>query len=517
MSSDINVSAEDVNGAPDPADSAVAHATTSDVVIVGAGPGGLMLACELGLAGVRVTVLERNATRSRTSGGSLLHARCVETLQQRGIADRFRDQNTPRWNRTHFSLITIDLQDDLGDREYDLLVPQWHTEEVLEERARELGVDIRLGHRVVSVEQDGTGVTVGVSSTAGEELVRAAYLVGCDGVRSTVAGLAGFEFEEFAPAYYGITADVASFEGNRDTFTSGLYPTGQIGVLPLEAGKMRLMTVEFDVPELDESAAVTAEEVRASIRRVTGSEPEFDEPSWMERNGHATQLAREYRKGRVFLLGDSAHAHPPSSGNGMVTTIHDATNLGWKLAATLLGWAPADLLDTYHQERHPVGRRACVRAQAQVGAMHPIDRVGPLREILADLIGFEDVRRYLVQFVTEVRYPFQSPGGTPGAEAHPLLGARLPDVTVTTTSGTEKSVLDFLVAGHGVVLDFTGDGLEFADLDAREDRLTVVNAEPTPLIDARTLLVRPDGHIAWVDSDGSDREGLSSAVKTWFG
>jgi hypothetical protein len=262
---------------------------------------------------------------------------------------------------------------------------------------------------------------------------------------------------------------------------------------------------------------VTAEEVRASIRRVTGTDPEFDEPTWMERNGHPTQLAREYRDGRIFLLGDSAHAHPPSSGNGMVTTIHDATNLGWKLAATLNGWAPADLLDTYHQERHPVGRRACVRAQAQVGAMHPIDRVGPLREILADLIGFEDVRRYLVQYVTEVRYSFPFPGGAAGAEAHPLLGARLPDVAVTTASGTEKNVLDFLAAGHGVVLDFTGDGSESADLASRADRLTVVHAEPTPLIDARMLLVRPDGHIAWVDSDGTDGEGLSSAVKTWFG
>jgi 2-polyprenyl-6-methoxyphenol hydroxylase-like FAD-dependent oxidoreductase len=507
MSSGTNESAGEVSGVPD----------TAAVLIVGAGPGGLMLACELGLAGISVTVLERNTTRSHTSGGSLLHARCVETLRQRGIADRFFDQNTMRWNRTHFGLITIDLVDELGESEYDLLVPQWHTEEVLEERARELGVDIRLGHEVLGVEQDEAGVTVEVRSAAGVERLRAAYLVGCDGVRSTVARLAGFEFEEFSPAYYGITADVASFEGNRDQFTSGLFPTGQIGVLPLQAGRIRLMTVEFAGRPVDEDAPVTAEEVRASIRRVTGTDPEFDEPTWMERNGHPTQLAREYRDGRIFLLGDSAHAHPPSSGNGMVTTIHDATNLGWKLAATLNGWAPADLLDTYHQERHPVGRRACVRAQAQVGAMHPIDRVGPLREILADLIGFEDVRRYLVQYVTEVRYSFPFPGGAAGAEAHPLLGARLPDVAVTTASGTEKNVLDFLAAGHGVVLDFTGDGSESADLASRADRLTVVHAEPTPLIDARMLLVRPDGHIAWVDSDGTDGEGLSSAVKTWFG
>ncbi|MFI0411704.1 FAD-dependent monooxygenase [Actinomadura sp. 3N508] len=484
------------------------------VVIVGAGPGGLMLACELGLAGVRTTVLEKRTGRSHESGGGLLHARCVETLKQRGIADRFGDSNTPRWGRSHFGLITIEYDDELAETEYDMLVPQVRTEEVLEERAVELGVEVLHGQEVTAVEQDADGVTVRVRSATGERDVRCAYLVGCDGVHSTVARLCGFEYEEFAPSYYGITADVKQFEGNRDTFVRGLYPNGQLGILPLQEGRIRLMTVEFVGEPAGPEVPVTREEVLASIQRITGEAPAIEEPSWMERNGHPTRLATRYRDGRVLLVGDAAHSHPPSSGNGMVTTVHDAANLGWKLAAQVRGRAPDGLLDSYQEERQPVGRRACVRAKAQVAAMYPLEHVAALREVLTGLIEMKEVQRYLVQYVTEVSYDFEYPGLPSGDGAHPLIGTRFQDVQVATPDGSKLSTYDLLVDGRGVLLNLTGRPGAVPEVGGQVD---VVTVEPTSELDARAVLVRPDGFVAWADRDGDGDEGLRVAARTWFG
>ncbi|POM24524.1 Pentachlorophenol 4-monooxygenase [Actinomadura rubteroloni] len=484
------------------------------VVIVGAGPGGLMLACELGLAGVRTTVLEKRTGRSHESGGALLHARCVETLKQRGIADRFGDADTPRWNRTHFGLMYIDLDNGLAETEYDMLVPQVRTEELLEERARELGVEVLLGQEVTGVEQDADGVTVGVRSADGERTLRCAYLVGADGVRSTVARLCGFEYEQFAPSYYGVTADVGDFAGNHDRFVKGLYPNGQLGILPLQAGRIRIMTVEFVGEPAGPEVPVTRDEVLASVRRIAGDAPDIEEPSWMARNGHPTRVARSYRDGRVLLVGDSAHSHPPSSGNGMVTTIHDAANLGWKLAAEVQGRAPEGLLDSYHAERRPIGRRACVRAQAQVAAMHPLEHVEPLREVLAGLITIPEVRKYLVQYVTEVGYAFDYPGLPADVERHELIGTRFQDVPVTRPDGTALTTYELLTTGRGLVLNLTGKPGALPDVTGDVD---VVTVEPTPELDARAVLVRPDGFVAWADRDTAGDAGLDLALRTWFG
>lgn len=481
------------------------------VVIAGGGAAGLMLSCELGLAGVPSIVLERDPEPRTSSCGMLLHARSVDALRRRGIADRFRDEHTPFWPRTHFALLWLDLST-VGETDYDLIVPQWRTEQLLAERAVELGVDIRRGHQVVGVEQDEDGVTVTVRSAGGEEQVRGAYLVGCDGENSQVAKFAGFEFDELAPSYYGVQADVP-VDPTKDHFHAGVFPNGQFGALPVNPdnpGEVRLMTVEFFREPQDPDIPVTTDELRASIKRITGTEPEFGEPRWIVRYGSPTRLARNYRVGRVLLAGDAAHPHPPSSGNGLNTAMLDAVNLGWKLAATVSDRAPADLLDTYHQERHPVGHKACMRALAQVPLQYPPDHVGPLRELFADLLKIEEVNRYLVQVVTHVRI------AVPGVPPHALLGEVLPDATLSTPDGPVNSA-EVMVDGHGVLLDLSGGAATLPDLAEWAGRVDLVRAVPTDEIDAKVLLVRPDGHIVWVDPVGTDHEGLRVALKTWFG
>ncbi|MFI9601936.1 FAD-dependent monooxygenase [Streptomyces sp. NPDC052043] len=484
------------------------------VVIAGGGPAGLMLACELQLAGVPAVVLESRPVRERSSGGMLLHARSVDALRRRGLADRFRDATTPVWPRTHFAFLWLDLSE-LGGTDYDLIVPQWRTEKLLEQRAVELGVRVLPGHRLIGLRQDADGVAVRVRSAAGEQVLRCTYLVGCDGPHSTVAELGCFDFLTLAPSYYGVIADVAVSGDAQGHFQAGVHPDGQFGVLPMnphDPSEVRLMTVEFDREPPAADVPVTAEEMRAAIRRITGAGADFGEPRWMTRYGSPTRLATSYRKGRLLLAGDAAHPHPPSSGNGLNTALHDSVNLGWKLAATIHGWAPPGLLDTYHDERHPVGRRACMRALAQVPLQHPPQRADPLRELFAELIEYPEVNRHLVQAVTRVRYPIAYPGLP--AEDHPLLGTTLPDVTLRTADG-EVEAAGLLADGRGLLLCLGAD--EEPDLTGWADRLDVIRADEAEVLDARWLLVRPDGHIAWADAGAGDRDGLRVAVTTWFG
>jgi 2-polyprenyl-6-methoxyphenol hydroxylase-like FAD-dependent oxidoreductase len=479
---------------------------TNLVAVAGGGPAGMLLAAELRLAGVPVVVLERRPEPAEGSGGMLLHSRSLTALRLRGVADRFLAGDPPVWPRTHFAFLWLNLTE-LASTDYDLVIPQWRTERLLEQRATELGADIRRGHRVVAVDQDVSGVTVGVRSDTDEYPLRCAYLVGCDGPHSTVAELAGFEFDERARSYYGVIADVPVPGSGAGHFQAGVFPNGQFGVLPVnpaDPGELRLMTVEFDREPPGADVAVTVAELAESIRRITGTDQHVPTPRWLTRYGSPTRLAAGYRSGRVLLAGDAAHPHPPSAGNGLNTALHDALNLGWKLAGAAHGWAPPGLLDTYHDERHPVGHRACLRALAQIPLQHPPAQAAPLRELFTELIRFEEVNRYLVRLVTEVRYPIGEPAGQPD---HPLLGAMLPE-SVLDTPAAEP-----LVAGRGVVLDQSG--CDLPDLTPWRDRVELVRAR-VPGLEAPTILVRPDGHVAWVSADG-DSSGLVVAVKTWFG
>jgi 2-polyprenyl-6-methoxyphenol hydroxylase-like FAD-dependent oxidoreductase len=496
---------------------------TDTVVIAGAGPAGLMLACELGLAGVPAVVLDRDPTPAgeRFSPGTTLHARSIELFERHGLMDAVRAEETVVWPRVHFSNIWVDLTPVI-DHEYSIILPQARTERILADRALALGADIRRGHAVVGLEQDGDGVTVRVRAADGDYDLRARYLVGCDGTESTVRALVGIEAPHSGPSWYGIMADFAADEDDEWEFDSPDFPNGVFVITPHPESweQLRLMTVEFDMdPEADlgiaADAPTTREEVSASIRRITGTDgTPPGELRWAQRFTDRTRLAARYREGNVFLAGDAAHSHYYGAGHGLNTSLHDAANLGWKLAADIQGWAPAGLLDTYASERHPVGRRACLASEASLVLAHPLQRLAPLREVFTELMGYENVERHIITMVTGVAYAMP-PKGVPG-DGPSLLGRPLPAATLTTADGGIGTYAA-LRSGRGVLFDFS-DGTQDVECVKRwADHVDVVTARPVAEIPATALLVRPDGFVAWEDATGRDTEGLAAALTAWFG
>lgn len=477
---------------------------SSTVVVAGGGPTGMMLAAELGLAGVDTVVIERLPEDNGWSRSLTLQARSVEVLAQRGLR-WFADY--PHVRSYNFGL--LELTSLIDKKLVPLLVPQRHLEKHLEERAVELGVDIRRGQQVVGFTEDDDGVTVTVRAGEDEYQLRGAYLVGCDGGSSAVRKLAGIGFPGSASTINGITGDVTTPETFEQRLPPKLYDTGLFAVTPLAPGRFRVTVIEFGTELTSKDVPVTVEEFRDKIRRVAGLHPEIldiGEAHWLSRFGNPTRLAERYRAGRVLLAGDSAHIHLPVSGQGLNTGIQDAWNLGWKLAAAVKGWAPDGLLDTYHTERHPVGERVCMNTRAQDALMYPLDKVAPLRELFAELLELDAVNRYLTDMVTGIgiRYDMTQ------TDDDPLLGKRIPDIELTTADGP-SSTWRTLRDGHGVLVRFGDCDL---DLSGWADRLDVVTAQRTPELPVDALLLRPDGHVAFVGSDG---EGLRLAVKTWFG
>ncbi|QDY80454.1 FAD-dependent monooxygenase [Streptomyces qinzhouensis] len=490
---------------------------TSPVIVAGAGPTGLTLAAELRIAGVPVVLLERDPVPRGESRGMGLHARTVEVLHQRGVGHRFRTPDTPVWPRLHFSLFWLDLSE-VGDDAYTLAVPQWRTEQVLEEWVVELGAEIRRGHEVIGLEQTEDEVTVRVRGPEGEYPLAGAYLVGADGGHSSVRKLAGFAFPGTGSTFYGVLGDLAVPPGDTADYRVNLYPGGLYAEVPLEGGtKLRLMTTEFDVEPPPAGTPVTDDELRAAVKRLTGSEREFDTTLWRSRFGNATRIAERYRIGRVFLAGDAAHVHYPIGGQGLNTGVQDAVNLGWKLAAAVHGRAPAGLLDSYHDERHPVGRQVCMNTQAQIALMHPLDSVGPLRELFGELTALPEVNRYLLEMVTGTGFRYTMPYADESAgSAHELLGRRVPDLPLVTDDGEgPDGIAAALHSGRAVLLHLDPATAPPA-VEGWGDRVLTVVARPVPGLDATSVLIRPDGHIAHAGHDPRDPL-LRTALTTWLG
>ena len=484
------------------------------VAIAGAGPAGLMLACELRTAGVPTVVFDPLPEPSRAAPGVAINPAVVELLGQRGVMDALRADGM-EFRQAFFAHLALDPAKLPEERAYNFAVPQQQVERRLEEHAVKLGADIRRGYRVTDLEQDEEGVTLTVAGPGGaRHTERCGYLAGCDGAGSTVRELLDVGFPGQDSPFYGIVADLDMTEELFPHLGARQYDKGLFTVTPTGPATLRVLTGELGRTPPDPDAEPSAAELRERARHITGTDLALESPHWLGRWFHVTRLADHYRVGRVFLVGEAAHVHFPLGGQALSTTVEDAVNLGWKLAAAVQGRAPEGLLDTYHAERHPVGARACRTTLAQTALMHPMDRIAPVRELLAELIGYDEVNAHLVRLAgaLDVTYP---PDAEEGGAAHPLTGRRLGDVPLETSEGA-RGLAELLRPGRGVVVDLSGGLLGLRGTEGWQDRVDVVMAEPCARIAATGLLLRPDGRVAWA-TDDSDDEGLRSALERWFG
>jgi 2-polyprenyl-6-methoxyphenol hydroxylase-like FAD-dependent oxidoreductase len=493
------------------------------VVVAGGGPTGLLVACELALAGVHAIVVDPDGAKPEHSAGMAVHGRTLEALEQRGLAERLRAEGLIPWPRTPFGFLWLDV-DAVGPEDHTYGMAQWRTERVLRTQARELGVEIRASQCVTGYVETADGVTVTVSpagSGAGAATVAAAYLVGCDGAFSTVRQLAGIAWDpDPESAYSGVLGDLPVEGGVPEILDAGLHPAGVFGAIPIPPDKLRLMTVEFGgVPPEPGEPVRDAEELRASVKRIVGRDPDLGDLVFQARFGHESTFAQTFRRGRVFLAGDAAHVLFVSGTQGLNLGVQDALNLGWKLAAEVNGWAVPGLLDSYDAERRPAAVNACRHARAQLALMHPLNRVAPLRELFTELLRFDEVNRYLLRMPAEARYPSPQPGGSP------LVGYRLPNMTLDTADG-RIAAGTLLHGARGLVLDFGSDVATPTRLDLRgwAGRFDVVRAHRDQTSDAvvghaELVVVRPDGHVAYAGAgpDGPGAPAVSQVLRTWFG
>ncbi|MDT5297283.1 MAG: rifampicin monooxygenase [Mycobacterium sp.] len=479
----------------------------TDVIVAGGGPTGLMLASELRLHGVHVLVLEKDAEPTRIVRSLGMHARSVEIMDQRGLLERFLALGQQHPVGGFFAGIAKSSPELDTAHPYTLGIPQTITDRLLAEHATEVGVEVRRGRELIGLSQDDHGVTVELAETgslgkprSGATRLRSRYLVGSDGGRSTVRKLLGVDFPGEPTRVETLLGEMeltASPETINTVMAEVRKTQLRFGAMPLEGGAYRVIVPAAGVTE-DRAVPPTLDELKQQMLAVAGTDFGAHSPRWLSRFGDATRQAERYRVGRVLLAGDAAHVHPPAGGQGLNLGIHDAFNLGWKLAAAINGWAPDGLLDSYHTERHPVAADVLsnTRAQMELMALEP----GPqaVRRLVSELMHFEVVNRYLTEKIHAigVRYDF--------GEGHELLGRRMRDVALK-----HGRLYELMHGGRGLLLDQTGR-LSVAGWADRVDHVVDISEE----LDVSAVLLRPDGHVAWV---GEDQRDLLSQLPRWFG
>jgi 2-polyprenyl-6-methoxyphenol hydroxylase-like FAD-dependent oxidoreductase len=477
---------------------------THDVVIVGAGPVGLFLAIELATASVKPLVLERLVEPDRTIKAGAVGAVAAEALERRGLARALDDEHratmalmmpalkarfgsgASKKPGGHFSgmfLIDQGLQRD--PHRHMRPVPQEALERILTARASELGIEIRRGIAVEGFERDDDGVTV--QTSAGP--LRAKYLVGCDGGRSRVRKLAGFEFPGTDPTITGYQA-VAELD-MPEKLATGWHRTPR-GLIASGPTPGRVFTAEFNGPPPNRDAPITQAEVEASIQRVSGTDVKIVSMTTATRWTDNARQATTYRMGRVLLAGDAAHVHSPFGGQGLNLGLVDAANLGFKLAAAVKG--RDHLLDSYTAERHPVAARVLENTRAQVALMRPDPLTSALRTIVSDLMKLPEGNRYFGEMLTGVGIRYDL------GDDDPLVGTLAKDQLLALTDGSEERLYVLMEKGGGLFISPSGRPLP-------------QNVHHAWTKNGASMLVRPDGGIAWTDASS---KSLDDALARWF-
>ncbi|MFI6044913.1 FAD-dependent monooxygenase [Nocardia sp. NPDC051321] len=467
----------------------------TDVLIVGAGPAGVLLAYELALAGVRTTVVERSLEPLWCRGYNL-NARSLDLLARRGLAAELiaEGHQVPNVPATGISR-PLPLAGAHTDHPFSLGIPQTRVEEVLAARAVELGATVLRGREVRAIAQDADSVTATVHNGQFDTQLTARYLVGCDGGRSVVRKSAGIAFPGTDASFFALLGDVEC----DLPYGISAGPDGRTVFVIPRPGYVRVIVREQDPPPAKDTP-VTLELLQSQVSEVLGRRTELRAPRWLTRFGDAARLAERFREGRVLLAGDAAHIHPPAGAIGVNVALDDAFNLGWKLAATVHGSAPKTLLDTYHDERHATGAALLSNQRALVLLNEP---ASPLADLVQQVAAHPAGNRALTEILTGLDTCY-----LPGE--HRWLGRLAPDLALSTADG-ETTLATLLHPGRPVLLDLTA-GQAFSSWSAS---VTVVSATCRAYRDIRALLLRPDGHIAWLSTSVADDAGLADALHRW--
>ncbi|UZX04967.1 hypothetical protein F8G81_21970 [Arthrobacter sp. CDRTa11] len=490
-----------------------------EVLIVGGGPTGLMLAGELALAGVDAAIVERRSSQylaGARAGG--LHARTIEVLDQRGIAERFISAGQVA-QVAGFAATRLDISDFPTRHPYGLGLWQNHIERLLAAWVEELAVTVYRGEEVTGLAQDDSGVDLHL---ADGRIRRGNYVVGCDGGRSLVRKAAGIDFPGWDPTTSALIAEVEmtgkpEFGVHQNAF--GIHSFGRREyeivdgkVVYPDTGPVGVMVTEEHVGPATEPKLA---DLKTALKAACGTDYGAHSPIWISRFTDMTRQAAAYRAGRVLLAGDAAHVHAPDGGQGLNLGVQDAVNLGWKLGLVVKGRAPETLLDTYHAERHPVAARVLRNTMAQTALRRPDPRIKAAGEVISELLAMEEPRKRFagMQSGLDVHYSL--------GEGHALLGRRIPDVDLSTQDGP-LTVYSLLHDARPLLLNLGVPGA--FDTVPRPDWLKLVDARyngswelpvlgeiPAP----SAVLIRPDGHVAWV-GNGTE-SGLGDATARWFG
>jgi 2-polyprenyl-6-methoxyphenol hydroxylase-like FAD-dependent oxidoreductase len=516
----------------------------NDVVIVGAGPNGLMLACELALSGIRPIVVDPLPGPNPEPRANGVTGQGVRILDHRGLYSVLAGTDEPPqpspW--AMFAALTLDLAGTTDTQNYMVAVQQPRLVQVLAERAGEYDVEIRWGHRLTGFDQHADGVTVHVDGPDGDYQLAAKYLVGADGGTSQTRKLAGIDFpgmtshDAVARMAFGVAPPdewVDPVSGALDVPGWGRVPPtpfyrAEHGVFACRrlGGRAMVITLELDRSARedriddceDDETPVSLAEIEASVKRVLGADVPLrpisrDTPLDLRRfYGINSRIASTYKSGRVILVGDAAHVHSPLGGPGLNLGLQDAVNLGWKLAGVVADDVDPALLDTYEVERRPAAERVIMHSRAQLALTRPGTEVTALRELFAELLADPETVYRLSDLVSgnDNRYAV-------GADAHPLAGRWVPDFAVATAGGTHR-VAELARDGRPLLIDLTDDAVAAAAVAGIPDRITIAAGGPVGEVSASALLVRPDGYVAWASSAAKPAvDELRRVLAQWFG